>query len=157
MPAITPFLWFDDKAEEAVNFYVSIFEHAIISNVSRQAPEEPANEGAVFSMTFELEGQKFMALNGGPHYEFSPAISLFISCETQADVDRYWDRLSEGGQTMQCGWVTDKYGITWQVIPDLLGELLGDDDENKAGNVMQAMLAMTKLDMAALQRAYDEA
>lgn len=156
-PKITPFLWFDGQAEAAATFYVSIFENAKILDVSRNGEEGPGEAGSAMSVTFELDGQQFIALNGGPEYRFTPAVSFLIRCETQAEVDRFWDQLSEGGATNRCGWLTDKFGVTWQVVPNLLGELLGDEDENKSGAVMRAMLGMTKLDVAALQRAYDAA
>ena len=156
-PKITPFLWFDGQAEAAATFYVSIFENAKILDVSRNGEEGPGEAGSAMSVTFELDGQQFIALNGGPHFTFTPAISFFIRCETQAEVDRFWEQLSEGGETNRCGWLTDKFGVTWQVVPNVLGDLLSDDDENKSGSVMKAMLGMTKLDIAALQRAYAEA
>jgi predicted 3-demethylubiquinone-9 3-methyltransferase (glyoxalase superfamily) len=145
MGKVTPFLWFDGKAEEAANFYVSLFENA---RVLRAGP---------MTVSFELEGQEFTALNGGPHFTFTPAVSFSIDCKTQAEVDHFWDRLSEGGKPGQCGWLEDKFGLSWQVVPSLLPELLQDDDDAKSDAVMQAMLKMTKLDMAALQAAYDRA
>jgi predicted 3-demethylubiquinone-9 3-methyltransferase (glyoxalase superfamily) len=143
MQRITTFLWYDGRAHEAAEFYVSIFEDSRIVEKSDMI------------VTFELAGQRYIALNGGPHYQFTPAISLFVSCDTQAEVDRYWDRLLEGGEPSRCGWLRDKFGLSWQIVPTLLGELLGDDDEEKADRVMQAMLQMVKLDSAALQAAYD--
>ena len=143
MPNITPFLWFDDKAEEAANFYVSIFPNSKIESASST------------SVTFELEGQKFYALNGGPHYTLTPAVSFFVDCETQHEVDELWNTLLEGGEPLRCGWITDKFGLTWQIIPKLLGEMLQDDDDEKSQRVMQAMLQMVKIDVAGLQRAYD--
>jgi predicted 3-demethylubiquinone-9 3-methyltransferase (glyoxalase superfamily) len=157
MGKITPFLWFDGKAEEAANFYVSIFENAKISKVSRYLEESPGEAGTVMTVSFELEGTEFVALNGGPHYTFTPAISFQIDCKTQAEVDMFWERLSEGGLTNQCGWLQDKYGVSWQVVPSVLPELLQDDDDEKAGAVMQAMLQMTKLDIKTLQDAYANA
>ncbi len=154
---ITPFLWFDGKAEEAVNFYVSIFGDAKILNLSRYPEGAPYPAGTVMTVEFELAGQDFIALNGGPEYTFTPAISFSIDCESQAEVDNYWDRLSEGGREIQCGWLQDKYGLSWQVVPSILPKLLQDDDDNKADAVMQAMLKMVKLDIAALQEAYDRA
>lgn len=147
MQRITPFLWYDGRAEEAANFYTSIFANSRIRDVMR-------NGDAVFSVTFELEGQEFIALNGGPHYKFTPAISFFVGCETQAEVDALWHRLGEGGGPQQCGWVTDKFGVSWQVIPKTLGRLLQDEDRAKAGRVMQAMMGMTKIDIARLEAAY---
>lgn len=157
MGKITPFLWFDDKAEEAANFYVSIFNNAKIHRVSRYAEDSPGTPGTVMTVEFELDGQEFIALNGGPQFTFTPAVSFSIDCATQAEVDRFWDRLSEGGQTSQCGWLQDKYGLSWQVVPSVLPQLLRDDDEKKADAVMQAMLKMTKLDITTLQDAYDGA
>jgi predicted 3-demethylubiquinone-9 3-methyltransferase (glyoxalase superfamily) len=154
---ITPFLWFDGQAEDAANFYVSIFENAKILSVSRYGEEAPGTTGTVMTVSFELDGQKFVALNGGPEYKFTPAISFSIDCKTQQEVDHFWNRLSEGGQTSQCGWLDDKYGITWQVVPSVLPELLQSDDEAKAEAAMKAMLQMTKLDIELLQEAYDRA
>jgi predicted 3-demethylubiquinone-9 3-methyltransferase (glyoxalase superfamily) len=154
---ITPFLWFDHQAEEAANFYVSIFENAKILSVSRYGEESPGEPGTVMTVSFELDGQEFIALNGGPEYTFTPAISFSIDCKTQQEVDHFWNRLSEGGQTNQCGWLSDKYGVTWQVVPSVLPELLQSDDDAKAEAAMKAMLQMTKLDIAMLQEAYDRA
>jgi predicted 3-demethylubiquinone-9 3-methyltransferase (glyoxalase superfamily) len=142
---ITPFLWFDGKAEEAANFYVSIFGNSKVKNLSR------APDGKVFSAIFQLEGQQFYALNGGPQYKFSPAISMFVSCGTQREVDELWDKLSAGGKTNRCGWLDDKYGLTWQIIPSVLGKYLQDKDRAKAGRVMQAM---PKIDIKLLKQAY---
>jgi predicted 3-demethylubiquinone-9 3-methyltransferase (glyoxalase superfamily) len=154
---ITPFLWFDGQAEEAANFYVSIFDNAKISSVSRYPEDAPGAAGTVMTVAFELDGQEFVALNGGPEYAFTPAVSFSIDCKTQQEVDKFWDRLSEGGRPSQCGWLQDKFGLSWQVVPSLLPELLQDDDDEKSGAVMQAMLEMTKLDIAVLQQAYDRA
>ena len=154
---ITPFLWFDHQAEEAANFYVSIFRNARVVTVNRYGDDAPGEPGTVMTVEFELDGQRFVALNGGPQYQFTPAISFMIDCADQAEVDHFWDRLCEGGKPVQCGWLQDKYGISWQVVPEALPRLLGDDDEDKSHAVMQAMLTMVKLDVAALQRAYDEA
>ncbi len=148
MQKVTPFLWFDHQAEEAANFYVSVFKQARILSVSRK------DEDAVFSVSFELDGQEFVAFNGGPYFTFTPAISFFVSCKDQAEVDHYWEQLSAGGQVEQCGWLKDRYGISWQIVPDILGELLADPDSVKAGRVNQAMLGMVKLDIQALQDAY---
>ena len=155
MQTITPFLWFNDNAEEAMNFYASIFKNSKIGNISRFPAEGPNADGKVITASFELEGQEFMALNGGPHYSFTPAISLFVNCKTQQEVDDLWDKLVEGGKPMQCGWLTDKFGISWQIIPSALGEMLQDDDREKAGRVMQAMMQMVKIDVDGLKRAYD--
>jgi predicted 3-demethylubiquinone-9 3-methyltransferase (glyoxalase superfamily) len=154
---ITPFLWFDGKAEEAANFYVSVFKNAKIRNVSRYPEDSPGVAGTVMTVSFELDGQQFIALNGGPEYSFTPAISFFIDCETQAEVDALWDRLSEGGKPSRCGWVEDRFGITWQVVPSVLPDLLQDDNDEKADAVMRAMLQMTKLDIETLREAYDRA
>jgi predicted 3-demethylubiquinone-9 3-methyltransferase (glyoxalase superfamily) len=156
MQKITPFLWFDDKAEEAMNFYTSIFKNSKIGSVSRYGEAGPGQAGTVMSATFELDGQEFMALNGGPHFTFTPAISFFVHCETQAEVDELWDRLSEGGEEGQCGWLTDKYGLSWQIVPSVLGELLGDKDPEKSQRVMHAMLQMKKIDIAQLKLAYGQ-
>ncbi|MEA2722199.1 MAG: hypothetical protein QOJ39_4063 [Candidatus Eremiobacteraeota bacterium] len=157
MGKITPFLWFDGKAEEAANFYVSLFENSKIHNRSEYSEDTPGEAGTVMTVQFELDGQEFIALNGGPHYTFTPAVSFSIDCASQAEVDHFWDRLSEGGQTSQCGWLQDKYGLSWQVVPSVLPELLMDDNDAKSDAVMQAMLKMTKLDIATLQEAYDRA
>jgi predicted 3-demethylubiquinone-9 3-methyltransferase (glyoxalase superfamily) len=157
MKKIRPFLWFDDKAEEAAKFYTSIFKNSKIHNVSRYGDAGPGSEGSVMSVTFELEGQEFMALNGGPLYSFTPAISFFVDCKTQQEVDDLWNRLSEGGEKSRCGWLSDKYGLSWQIIPTALGELMGDDDDNKSSAVMKAMLEMDKIDIKGLQEAYDRA
>jgi predicted 3-demethylubiquinone-9 3-methyltransferase (glyoxalase superfamily) len=150
MPTITPFLWFDGQAEEAMNLYVSIFARSRVVSVT------PGPDGRAMSCTFELEGQTFMALNGGPAYRFTPAISLFVSCETQAEVDGLWDKLlSSGGTPVQCGWVTDRFGVSWQIIPTALGRLLGDPDRAKATAALRAMLKMQKIDIAVLERAYE--
>jgi predicted 3-demethylubiquinone-9 3-methyltransferase (glyoxalase superfamily) len=145
---ITPFLWFDGKAEEAMNFYVSIFANSKVKSLSR------GPDGRVFSAIFQLEGQDFYALNGGPQYKFSPAISMFVSCGTQKEVDGLWEKLSAGGKTNRCGWLDDKFGLTWQIIPSLLGKYLQDKDAAKAGRVMQAMLQMEKIDIQRLKQAY---
>jgi predicted 3-demethylubiquinone-9 3-methyltransferase (glyoxalase superfamily) len=152
---ITTFLTFDDQAEEAVNFYTSIFDNSRIVSTTRYGDAGPGPKGSVMSARFELEGQEFFALNGGPSFGFAPGISLYVDCETQEEVDELWDRLSEGGEKQPCGWVTDKYGVSWQVIPRILGELLSDEDPVKANNVMQAMLQMSKIDIATLKAAYE--
>ncbi|MDP9106253.1 MAG: VOC family protein [Candidatus Eremiobacteraeota bacterium] len=154
---ITPFLWFDGQAEDAANFYVSVFENAKINSVSRYGDDTPGEPGTVMTVAFELDGQEFVALNGGPEYTFTPAVSFSIDCKTQAEVDHFWDRLTEGGRPVQCGWLQDKFGLSWQVVPSVLPELLQDDDDAKADAVMQAMLKMVKLDIDALQEAYDRA
>ena len=154
MSKITPFLWFDHQAEEAVTFYTSIFKNSKISSISRYGDASPGLAGSVMVMEFELEGQKFAALNGGPEYHFNPAISFYVNCESQAEVDYYWEKLTEGGTEVQCGWLTDKYGISWQIVPTILGQLLSDPDPEKAARVTQAMLKMIKLDIAELKHAY---
>src|SRR5258705_3545414 len=155
MQKITPFLWFDGKAEEAMNFYVSVFKKSKVVRVTRYGDAGPGPKGTVMSATFQLEGQEFFALNGGSQFTFTPAISFFVNCETQQEVDELWEKLSKGGQEEKCGWLKDKYGVSWQVIPSLLGKLLGDKDPGKAKRVMQAMLEMDKLDIKGLQDAYD--
>jgi predicted 3-demethylubiquinone-9 3-methyltransferase (glyoxalase superfamily) len=157
MQKITPFLWFNDQAEEAMNFYVSIFKNSKVGTVTRYGEAGPGPKGSVMTATFQLEGQEFMALNGGPHFSFTPAISWFVNCETQAEVDELWEKLSAGGKKDRCGWLTDKYGLSWQIIPSTLGKLLHDKNPAQAKSVMNAMLQMTKIDIARLQRAYDEA
>ncbi len=154
MQKITPFLWFDDQAEEAVNFYTSVFKNSKITSVSRYGEAGPGKPGSVMTASFELAGQQFMALNGGPEYKFTPAISFYVSCEDQAEVDELWEKLSAGGEKGPCGWLTDKFGVSWQIIPTALGELLGDPDPVKAQRVMGAMLSMSKIDIAGLKRAY---
>ena len=155
MQRITPFLWFDGKAEEAMTFYTSVFRNAKVGRVTRYGDAGPGPKGAVMSATFELEGQEFFALNGGPQFEFTPAISFFVKCTTQEEVDRYRDALSAGGAKLPCGWLTDKFGVSWQIVPTALGEILGDKDPVKVRRVMEAMMQMGKLDIAGLQRAYD--
>jgi predicted 3-demethylubiquinone-9 3-methyltransferase (glyoxalase superfamily) len=157
MSKITPFLTFNDQAEEAVNLYVSLFKNSKILSINRFGEGAPMPAGTVMTVSFVLDGQEFTALNGGPHFTFSEGFSLFVSCETQAEVDELWEKLSAGGEKGQCGWLTDKFGLSWQIIPTALGQLLGDKDPRKAQSVMQAMLQMTKIDIAALQRAYDQA
>jgi predicted 3-demethylubiquinone-9 3-methyltransferase (glyoxalase superfamily) len=154
MQKITPFLWFNDQAEEALKFYTSIFKDSKIESISRYGDDSPGEKGKVMTATFKIAGQEFMALNGGPVYSFTPAISLFVDCKTQQEVDDLWEKLSAGGEKGQCGWLKDKFGLSWQIVPTVLGELLGDKDAEKSGRVMQAMLKMTKLDIAGLQRAY---
>ncbi len=153
---ITPFLWFDDNAEEAMNFYVSVFKNSEVLNISRYGDSAPGAAGTVTTATFRLDGQEFMALNGGPHFKFTEAISFFIDCESQEEVDELWEKLSEGGKTSQCGWLKDKYGLSWQVVPSVLSEMLQDPDHERANRVMQAMLQMTKIDIAKLQQAYEQ-
>jgi len=156
MQKITPFLWFNNNAEEAVNFYISIFKNSKIVNMSRYGEAGPGPKGTVMSATFELNGQEFMALNGGPHFSFSPAISLFVKCETQQEVDEFWEKLSAGGKKERCGWLTDKYGLSWQIIPNALGRMLQDKDPEKSKRVMKAMLQMDKINIEDLKKAYEQ-
>lgn len=156
MQKITPFLWFDTQAEEAANFYTSIFKNSKIKEVRRYGDAGPRPKGTVLTVTFEIEGQEFVGLNGGPHYQFTPAISLFVNCKDQAEVDDLWTKLADGGKPNQCGWITDKFGVTWQIIPAILGKLLGDPDPKKASRVMQAMLQMGKIDVQRLEQAYQQ-
>jgi len=152
---ITPFLWFDKDAEDAANFYVSVFPNAKIGSVSRYGEAAPGEAGSVMTVEFELEGQRFVALNGGPQYKFTEAVSFVIDCETQDEVDEYWEKLSEGGEKGPCGWLKDRYGLSWQVVPSVLPELLTDSDPEKAQRVMNAMLQMSKLEIEPLRRAYE--
>jgi len=154
MQKITPFLWFDSNAEEAANFYTSIFKNSKILGVARYGEAGPGPKGSAMTVTFQLEGQQFIALNGGPHYTFSPAISFFVNCETQAEVDEFWSKLSAGGKEVQCGWLQDKFGVSWQIIPNALMELMSDKDPVKSQRVFKAMLQMTKIDIEGLKRAY---
>ncbi|WP_207434042.1 VOC family protein [Sabulibacter ruber] len=152
---ITPFLWFNGNAEEAMNFYTSIFKNSRIKFMTRYGEAGPGPAGEVITGSFELEGQEFMALNGGPAYTFTPALSLFVHCEDQAEVDYLWEKLLEGGVPNRCGWLQDKFGVSWQIIPRILGELLHGKHADTSGRVMQAMLQMTKIDIATLQQAYE--
>jgi predicted 3-demethylubiquinone-9 3-methyltransferase (glyoxalase superfamily) len=160
MQKIMPCLWFDDRAEEAVAFYVSLFNNSRITGVTHYGPAaaEAANrpEGSVLTITFQLEGQDFMALNGGPVFTFSPAISLFVNCQTQEEIDDLWERLSAGGSTNQCGWLQDRFGVSWQIVPASMGEMLLDEDTDKTERVMKAMLPMKKLDKSVLEQAYEQ-
>lgn len=149
-PKITPFLWFNDNAEEAMNFYVAIFKNARVGSVNRV-------NGKVLTVNFELEGQRLIGLNGGPHFKFTEAFSLFVNCETQAEVDELWEKLSAGGSKSRCGWLKDQYGLSWQIVPKALMQLMGDPDPKKSQAVMQAMLKMNKIVIADLERAYEEA
>ncbi|HET7205815.1 MAG TPA: VOC family protein [Terriglobales bacterium] len=154
MQSITPFLWFDKQAEEAANFYVSIFKNSRIKTVSRYGDAGPGPKGSVMVVSFEINGQEFTALNGGPQFKFTPAISFLVNCETQPEVDDLWEKLSQGGRKDRCGWLQDKYGVSWQIIPMTLGKLMSDPDRKKSTRVMQAMLQMDKIDIAGLERAY---
>lgn len=157
MQKITPFLWFDNNAEEALKLYTSIFKNSKVTDVTRYGDAGPGPKGQVMTAAFELEGQKFVALNGGPHFKFTEAISFVVNCETQEEVDHYWYRLSEGGQESMCGWLKDRFGLSWQIVPSVLSKLLGDKDKEKAGRVMQAMMTMKKIDIARLKEAAGEA
>lgn len=154
MQKITPFLWFDNQAEDAVNFYISVFRNAKIGKVTRYGEAGLGPVGSVMVAEFELEGIRFTALNGGPMFKFTEAISMVVDCKDQAEVDHFWGRLSEGGQPGQCGWLKDRFGLSWQIVPEALPRLLGDPDPAKAGRVMQAMLQMTRIEVAKLEKAY---
>jgi predicted 3-demethylubiquinone-9 3-methyltransferase (glyoxalase superfamily) len=153
---ITPCLWFDHQAEEAAALYTSIFSNSKVAKVVRCGKAGPGPVGSALTVEFQLEGQAFVALNGGPHFTFTEAISFVVNCQTQEEVDHYWDKLSAGGAPVQCGWLKDKFGLSWQIVPTVLPELLGDPDPEKSGRVMQAMLTMKKLDIRALRQAYDK-
>jgi predicted 3-demethylubiquinone-9 3-methyltransferase (glyoxalase superfamily) len=155
MQKITPFLWFDHEAGEAAAFYVSLFENSKIVHTSHYGEAGPGPAGSVMSVTFELAGQRFIALNGGPGFPFAQAVSFFVNCADQAEIDCYWDAFAQGGKPIQCGWITDRFGVPWQIVPSILGDLLGSDDEEKSQSAMKAMLGMVKLDIAELQAAYD--
>ncbi len=152
---ITPFLWFDTQAEEAMNFYISIFKNSKINAVSRYTEAGPGPAGSVLTAVFTLDGLQFMALNAGPMFKFTEAVSFLVNCESQEEVDYYWNKLTEGGEESQCGWLKDKFGLSWQIVPTILGQLMQDKDTVKAGRVMQAMLKMRKMDIAKLKEAYD--
>jgi predicted 3-demethylubiquinone-9 3-methyltransferase (glyoxalase superfamily) len=154
MQKIVPSLWFDFNAEEAIDFYMSIFKNSKIVNVSRYGEPGPGPKGAVMAMTFQLEGQEFFAINGGPQFPFTPAVSMFVNCESQQQVDELWEKLSTGGEKGQCGWLQDKFGLSWQIIPKALMELMQDKDPVKSQRVFKAMLQMTKIDVEGLKRAY---
>ena len=154
MQKITPFLWFDGKAEEAMNFYISIFKNSKILSVTRYGEAGPGPKGTVMTAKFALNGQEFVALNGGPQFTFTEAISFVVNCETQQEVDELWEKLSAGGQKSRCGWLKDKYGLSWQVVPTALVEMLQDKDAKKSNRVMQAMLQMNKIEIETLRRAY---
>ncbi len=156
MKGISTFLWFDGNAEEAVKFYTSVFKDSKVGSVARYGEEGPGPKGTVMTATFELAGHEFIALNGGPQFKFTPAISFVVNCENQREVDELWEKLSAGGATNQCGWLTDKYGVSWQIVPIVLGQMLTDKNPAKASSVMKAMLQMEKLDIAGLERAYQQ-
>lgn len=155
MQKISPFLWFDDRAEDAANFYVSIFKNSAILGVSRYGEGAPRSAGSVMSVTFVLDGLEFQALNGGPEFPFTETISLFVTAQTQEEIDDLWEKLTSGGAPGQCGWLKDRYGLSWQIVPPVLNELLGDSDPNKSSRVMQAMFGMSKIDIASLRAAYE--
>jgi predicted 3-demethylubiquinone-9 3-methyltransferase (glyoxalase superfamily) len=154
MQKITPFLWFDGKAEEAANFYVSIFKNSKIGTVNRYGEHGPGPKGTVMIATFQIDGQDFIALNGGPQFKFSAAISFVVNCETQEEVDHFWEKLSAGGEKRQCGWLQDQFGISWQIVPTALPKLMSGPDREKTGRVMQAMMQMTKIDIKLLEKAF---
>jgi predicted 3-demethylubiquinone-9 3-methyltransferase (glyoxalase superfamily) len=155
MQKITPFLWFDGNAEEAINFYASVFKNSKIGKVARYGDAGPGPKGTVMTATFELAGQEFVALNGGPKFKFTEAISFVVNCETQQEVDELWEKLSKGGEKGRCGWLKDKFGLSWQIVPSALGKMMTDADAPKSQRVMKAMLQMDKIDIAGLKRAYE--
>jgi predicted 3-demethylubiquinone-9 3-methyltransferase (glyoxalase superfamily) len=155
MQKITPFLWFNGNAEEAMNFYVSVFKNSKVVSVMRYGEAGPGPKGSVMGATFQLDGQQFHALNGGPKFAFTPAISLFVNCETQQEVDDLWEKLSAGGEKQRCGWLKDKFGLSWQIVPSILGELLQSKDAEKSNRAMKAMMQMDKIDINGLKEAYD--
>jgi len=155
MQKITPFLWFNDNAEEAMNFYVSIFKNSKVLSINRWGETGARVAGSVTTVTFEIEGQEFIGLNGGAHYSFTPAIWLLVDCKSQEEVDELWGKLCDGGAEVQCGWLRDKYGLSWQIIPSVLLEMLSDEDSEKSGRVWAAMMKMVKIDVVALKRAYE--
>ena len=154
MQSITPFLWFDNDAEEAASFYVSIFRNSRILNVARYGDAGPGPKGTVMTVTFELDGQEFIALNGGPQFKFTEAVSFSVNCETQQEVDETWEKLSEGGEKGRCGWLKDRFGLSWQVNPSILGQMLQDEDPARSKRVVEAMLKMDKIEIETLKRAY---
>ena len=157
MQKITPFLWYDNNAEEAINLYLSIFKNSKITKVARYGDAGPGPKGSVMTIAFQLEGQDFIALNGGPMFKFTEAISLSVDCKTQQEVDELWEKLSAGGQPGQCGWLKDRFGLSWQIVPSALVEMLQDKDAEKSNRVMQAMMQMRKIDIARLRQAYENA
>jgi len=156
MQKITTFLWFKDQAEEAANFYCSVFKNSKVNNVTRYGEAGPGPAGSVMLVTFDLDGQTFIALNGNPEFNFSMATSLYVNCETQEEVDQLWDKLTDGGKPIQCGWLTDKFGVVWQIIPEVLTKLVQDKDPEKQKRVMEAMMQMVKIDIKKLEDAYQE-
>jgi len=155
MAKLITFLTYVDRAEEAANFYVSVFDNSRIGEVTRYGETGPGPKGSVMTVVFEIDGSEYIALNGGPHFTFSDGVSILVQCETQEEVDRYWEKLSEGGQKIQCGWLKDKFGLSWQVVPRLLGQYMSDPDRARAQRVMAAMMEMKKIDIAGLKRAYE--
>ena len=152
----TPNLWFDGNAEEAMNFYLSIFKNSKVNGITRYGEAGPGAAGSVLTVSFEINGQNFVGINGGPHYKFTPAVSFSVLCDSQEEVDHLWDNLLAGGKPMQCGWLSDKFGLSWQIVPKILMEYMQDKDRKKANRVMEAMLKMVKLDTATLKKAYDQ-
>jgi predicted 3-demethylubiquinone-9 3-methyltransferase (glyoxalase superfamily) len=157
MQGITPFLWFDGTAEEAAQFYVSIFKNSKVGTVNRYGEHGPGPKGSVMIAAFQINGQNFIALNGGPQFKFTPAISFVVNCETQKEVDHFWEKLSQGGKIQQCGWLQDKFGVSWQIVPTSLFKLMSDPDPQKTSRVMGALMKMEKIDMHGLQAAYEQA
>lgn len=156
MQKIIPFLWFDNQAEEAMNFYVSVFKNSKVLSITRYGEGGPSPTGTVMTAKFQIEGQEFVVLNGGPEFKFTPAISFVVTCENQEEIDYYWEKLSDGGEEQGPGWVKDKYGLSWQIVPVRLEEMMGDEDPEKSGRVMNAMMQMTKLDVEKLKQAYEK-
>lgn len=156
MQRITPFLWFDGKAEEAMKFYTSIFKNSRVGTVTRYGKDGPGPNGSVMTATFQLDGQEFIALNGGPEFKFTEAISFVVNCETQGEIDEFWEKLSDGGAQIQCGWLKDKFGVSWQIVPTVLGKMMQDKDPEKTNRVMKAILQMVKIDIKRLQEAYEQ-
>ena len=155
MQKITPFLWFNDNAEEAMNFYVSVFKNSKVKSVTRYTDAGPGPKGTVMTAEFELESQEFIALNGGPNFKFNESISFVVNCETQQEVDELWDKLTDGGQEIVCGWLKDRYGLAWQIVPTFVWEAMKRGDATKTNRMMAAVMTMKKLDVAELQRAYE--
>ncbi|MEW6737563.1 MAG: VOC family protein [Acidobacteriota bacterium] len=156
MQKITPFLWFDNNAEEAINFYTAIFKNSKIISLTRYGEAGPGPAGTLMSATFQLDGQEFMALNAGPQFKFTEAISFYVNCETQQEVDEFWEKLSAGGEKGRCGWLKDRYGLSWQIVPNVLGKILSDPDPKRSQRVMQALFQMDKIDIKTLQQAYQQ-
>jgi predicted 3-demethylubiquinone-9 3-methyltransferase (glyoxalase superfamily) len=154
MQKISPFLWFDNQAEEAAKFYASVFKNSRIGRIARYGDAGPGPKGSVMTVEFQLDGQDFVALNGGPEFKFTEAISLSVLCKTQDEIDEFWKKLTQGGQEVQCGWLKDRYGLSWQVVPEVLPKMMSDPDQEKTNRVMEAVLKMKKLDIATLEKAY---